>query len=147
MMCLLTVFLQTNNDKKCNTSIKDKIKNIQPQFPHPYLVHIYAKIKTPLWYLLADPGEARGCSTNTSVTYWLVKSSFSTHSFTAVRDRSSSYKREYFIVIKNFINPEGHQNLISGLKLKAILLKGWILPTSRVGSAPAACAAVLFILI
>ena len=26
------------------------------------------------------------------------------------------------------LNPEGHQNRISGLKVTAILLKGWILP-------------------
>ena len=31
-------------------------------------------------------------------------------------------------VIKNFLNPEGHQNPISVSKLKAILLKGWIWP-------------------
>ena len=31
-------------------------------------------------------------------------------------------------MIKNFLNPEGHQNLISGSKVTAILLKGWILP-------------------
>ena len=32
------------------------------------------------------------------------------------------------MVIKNFPNPEGHQNLISGSKVTAILMKGWILP-------------------
>ena len=31
-------------------------------------------------------------------------------------------------MIKTFINPEGYQNRISGLKVTAILLKGWILP-------------------
>ena len=31
-------------------------------------------------------------------------------------------------MIKNFINPKGHQNPISGSKVIAILLKGWILP-------------------
>ena len=44
------------------------------------------------------------------------------------RDRASSYKIDYVIVIKNFLNPEGHQNPISGSKVTAILLKGWILP-------------------
>ena len=43
-----------------------------------------------------------------------------------VRDSSSSYKIDYVIVIKTFLNPEGHQNRISGSKV--ILLKGWILP-------------------
>ena len=31
-------------------------------------------------------------------------------------------------MIKTFLNPEGHQNPISGSKVTAILLKGWILP-------------------
>ena len=31
-------------------------------------------------------------------------------------------------MIKNFLNPEGHRNPISGSKVKAILLKGWTLP-------------------
>ena len=40
-----------------------------------------------------------------------------------VRDRSSSYKKDFVIVIKNFPNPEGHANLISGSKVTAVLLK------------------------
>ena len=39
---------------------------------------------------------------------------------------SSSYKIDYIIVIKIFLNPEGRQNPISGSKVTAILLKGWI---------------------
>ena len=31
-------------------------------------------------------------------------------------------------MIKNFLNPEGHQNSISGSKVTAILQKGWIWP-------------------
>ena len=45
-----------------------------------------------------------------------------------VRDSSSSHKKDYVIVPKNFLNPEGHQKRISGSKVTAILLKGWILP-------------------
>ena len=37
-------------------------------------------------------------------------------------------KIDYVIVMKNFQNPEGHQNPISCSKVMAILLKGWILP-------------------
>ena len=51
-----------------------------------------------------------------------------------VRDRSSIYKIDYVIVIKNFLNPKGHQHPISGLKVMAILLKGWILPIGGVAS-------------
>ena len=46
----------------------------------------------------------------------------------AQTDSSSSYKIDYVIVIKTFLNPEGHQSRISGSKVTAILLKGCILP-------------------
>ena len=48
-----------------------------------------------------------------------------------VRDSSSSYKIDYGIVIKNFLNPDRHQNPINGSKVMAILLKEWILPIGR----------------
>ena len=51
-----------------------------------------------------------------------------------VKDSSSSYKIDYVIVIKNFLNPEGHPNRITGSKVTAILLKGWILPIGGVAS-------------
>ena len=41
-----------------------------------------------------------------------------------VIDSSSSYEIDYVIVIKTFLNPEGHQNRISGSNVTAILLKG-----------------------
>ena len=73
---------------------------------------------------------------NTSVTYLftyslihpLVPTALQRRHAQAVRDRSSSYKIDYVIVIKNFLNPEEHQNPISGSKVTAFLLKGWILP-------------------
>ena len=99
---------------------------------------------------LADPGEARGCSINSLVMNSVSQSASQPFPPTAlrrrhaqtVRDSSSSYKIDYFIVIKNFLNPKGHQNCISGSKVTAILLKGWICPIG--GSAPGACAAGLF---
>ena len=48
--------------------------------------------------------------------------------------RSSSYKLNYGIVIKNFLNPKGLPNPMSGSKVMAILLKGWILPIGGVAS-------------
>ena len=51
-----------------------------------------------------------------------------------VKDNTSSYKIDYVIVIKNFLNPEGHQNPISSLKITRILRKGWILPLGRASS-------------
>ena len=64
-----------------------------------------------------------------------------------VKDSSSSYKIVYVIMIKNFLNPEGHQSCIIDSKVMAILVKGYILPIGGVasgGSAPAACPAGLF---
>ena len=43
-----------------------------------------------------------------------------------IRDSTSSYKIDYVIMIKNFLNPEGHQSPFSGAKVTAILLKGWV---------------------
>ena len=51
-----------------------------------------------------------------------------------VRDSSFSYKKDYVIVIKTFLSPEGHQNRISGSKVTAILLKGCILPIGGASS-------------
>ena len=47
---------------------------------------------------------------------------------------SSSYKIDHVIVIKNMLNPEGHQNPISGAKVTVFLLKEWILPIGGVAS-------------
>ena len=43
-------------------------------------------------------------------------------------------EKDYLIGIKNFLNLEGHQNRISGSKVTAILLNGWILPVGGVAS-------------
>ena len=45
-----------------------------------------------------------------------------------VRASTSGCKIDYVIVIKNFLNPEGHRNPFCGSKVTAILLEGWILP-------------------
>ena len=51
-----------------------------------------------------------------------------------VKDSSSSYKIDYVIVIKKFLNLKGHQNCITGLRVTAILVKGYILPIGGVAS-------------
>ena len=86
-----------------------------------------------MWILLADPGE---CSINSLVTdpfiQWVSEpfppTALRRRHAQTVRDRCSSYKIDSVIVIQNVLNPEGHQNPISGSKVTAILLKGWILP-------------------
>ena len=56
-----------------------------------------------------------------------------------VRDSSSSYKIDCVIVTKNFLNPERHQNPISGSKVTAILLKGWIWPIGEASAGEGLC--------
>ena len=41
-----------------------------------------------------------------------------------VRDSSSSYKIAYVIVIKTLLNPEGHQNRMTGSKVKGHFTEG-----------------------
>ena len=85
---------------------------------------------------LADPGEARGCSINSLVIKSFINyvsepfppTALQRRHAQTVRDSSSSYKIDYFIAIKTFLNPKGHQNRISGSKVTVILLKGRILP-------------------
>ena len=68
--------------------------------------------------------------------------SFSQWAFpcTALRRRHARTKQHFqlknrlLMVIKNFLSPEGHQTPISGSKVTAILLQGWILPTGRASS-------------
>ena len=82
---------------------------------------------------LADPGKARGCSIK-----WVRKpfppTALRRRHAQTVRDSSSSYKKDYVIVLKNFLNPKGHQNPISGSNVTVILLKGWILSIGEFAS-------------
>ena len=77
---------------------------------------------------LADPGKARDCSTNSlvihSANHPFPPTALRRRHAQTVRDRASSYKIDYVIGNKSFINPEGHHNPISGSKVTAILLKG-----------------------
>ena len=64
-----------------------------------------------------------------------------------LRDSSPSYKIDYVIVFKTFLNLEGHQNRIIRLKNTAILQMGefcLLVDLHWEGSAPAACGAGLF---
>ena len=89
---------------------------------------------------LADPGEARGCSTVTSVTDWLihslthplVKISLRRRHVLLVEDVASGQKIDYITVVLDILNPAGYPNGITGSKVTAILLNGWVLPVGAV---------------
>ena len=89
---------------------------------------------------LADPGEARGCSTNTSyidslihslIQSWFVKKSFRRRHGLMVEDGAFSHAIGYVTIFKEILNFEGHPNRITGSKVTAILLNGWNLIMGR----------------
>ena len=65
-----------------------------------------------------------------------------------VKNSAPSHKTNYIDIFSEIQNLEEHQNRCIGSKVTAILLNGWILPTSVVASGrvcPGACAAGLFL--
>ena len=97
---------------------------------------------TPTWYK-AEQGEARGCSTNSSVINSLIKSL--SHPLVKIYlqrrhalilgDGAFSHKIDYGTIFKEILNLEGHPNCISGSKVMAISLNGWILSFCGASSA------------
>ena len=112
--------------------------------PCHYIICILPLIRYAI--SLADSGKARGCSKNPFVIHsfinlfidWLtdplVPPALRGHHTQTFWDRSSIYKIDYFIVNKNFLNPEGHRHPSSGSKVTAVLQKGWILPIGGASS-------------
>ena len=45
-----------------------------------------------------------------------------------VADGAFSHKIDYVTIFKEILNPEGHPNRITGSKVTASLLNGWIFP-------------------
>ena len=63
-------------------------------------------------------------------------------------DGAFSHKIDNVKIFQEILNPKGHPNCITGSKITAIVLNGWILPiggASSEGSTPAAYAALLLI--
>ena len=46
----------------------------------------------------------------------------------AVADGAFSHKIGYVMIVKEILNTKGHPNRITGSKVTAILMNGWILP-------------------
>ena len=81
--------------------------------------------------VISRPGRSQGLlyihlrnSLINSFIHPLVPTALHRRHAQMVRDSSSSYKIDYVIVIKTFLNPEGHQNRITGSKVTAVLVKG-----------------------
>ena len=50
-----------------------------------------------------------------------------------VEDCAFSHKIDYVTIFKEILNLEGHQNCITGARVTAISLNGWILPSAVEG--------------
>ena len=55
------------------------------------------------------------------------------HALTVV-DGAFSHKIDFVTIFKEILNPKGHPNRITGSKVTAILLNGWILPIGGASS-------------
>ena len=93
------------------------------------------------WSVISRPGQSQGLLYK-HLCHLLIHllshpfppTALQRHHAQTVRDSSSSYRIDYVIVIKNFLNREGHQNRITGSKVTTILVKGQILPIGGVAS-------------
>ena len=67
---------------------------------------------------------------------WFVKISLRSRHAPIVRNGAFSHKIDYItIFVKEILNLKGHQNRITGLRVTAILLNGWIFPIGQSGEA------------
>ena len=84
--------------------------------------------------LLADPCKAWGCSTNTFVTDYFIKSPFSQNIFMvpSCSSGASSHEKNHTTIFSEILSCEGHLNSCVGSQVTAILLNGWILPTGGI---------------
>ena len=98
------------------------------------------QIKTD-FFLKKQPSKYLKVNCEQFYTYlhWSNKIKSGLEIFCRTADRFSSYNRDYVIGIKNFLNPEWHQNPISGSKVTAILLMGWILPNGGASAGEGLC--------
>ena len=51
-----------------------------------------------------------------------------------VEDGAFSHKIDYVTIFQEILNLKGHSNRITGSKVTAILLNGWILPIDKVSA-------------
>ena len=87
--------------------------------------------------LLADPGKPRGCSTNTSVINWLIKSESDPLVKISLRRRHSlmveygafSHKIDQVTFFGGDLKSRRASKSNTGSRVTTILLNGWILPT------------------
>ena len=88
--------------------------------------------------------SGRGCSTNTFVTnyffnslndYCFPKKSLQSHHAPMIGYVAFSHKIEYITSFLEILNLKWHQNPITGTRVMAIWLNGWIFPIGQTGEA------------
>ena len=95
-----------------------------------------------IYSLISRPGRSQGLLINTFVIHQfinsfinpLVKISVRRRHAQTVKNGAFSDQTNYIDIFSEILNVEGHLNHCIGSKVKAILLNGWILPTSGVAS-------------
>ena len=99
----------------------------------------FSRAHLPIY--LADLGEARGCSSNTSVIHYslwafssFVKIYLHHHHALMDGDGAFSHNIDYVTLFKDILNLEGHPNLSTSSRVTVTLLNGWILPVGLVTS-------------
>ena len=65
---------------------------------------------------------------------WFVKISLRRRHAPMVENGAFSHKVDFVLIFKEILNLEGHPKCITGSKVMAILLNGWILPINGVAS-------------
>ena len=61
-----------------------------------------------------------------------------------VKEGAFSHKIDYVTISKEILNLKGHPNRITGSKVMAILLNGWILPIGGVSSGRVCACQIVF---
>ena len=89
--------------------------------PSFWLIQIYNYLQTR-----AKPGTAlpTALSLNNTLIHTFPPKALRRRHGQTVRDISSGFYIDYANLIKSSLNPEGHQNCIVGLRVRAILLDG-----------------------
>ena len=141
IFCLAILFILYLLNKKKGASHGPTVKLCsRPNILLGTTRKIFIKALNLCWTkLFSRPVQSQGLLYK-HLCHWLID--WLSHPFplTALRhrhaqtviDSSLSYKIDYVIVIKSFLNSEGHQNCIVGSKVTVILLNGLILPIGGV---------------
>ena len=110
-------------------TVEKKAKLLVMWLHMKFQIKTKSKVNIYLYIYLADTGEARGCSTNTFVTDWLihplVKIFVRRRHAQTVQNGASSHKTYYIDIFSEILNIKGHLNSVMVQKLWRFCSMGW----------------------